>query len=123
MLGSLFLMHNGVMPPFAGSDAERDALAAYLSSLQSPGSRDLTPPDGKTVFERDCGMCHQDRPDDHLFNMPRGPQAAMDALKSLPGMFPVMPDLKLSETERRVLVQWVEAQRPVQVAGVATGGH
>jgi mono/diheme cytochrome c family protein/cytochrome bd-type quinol oxidase subunit 1 len=125
MLGGLFMMHNGVMPPFAGTDSERDALGAYLASLQSPASRDLTPPDGKTVFDRNCSMCHQARPDDHAFsNMPKDPQTAMDALKNLPGMFPVMPDLKLSEAERRVLVQWIDAQRLVQVAGnQAQGVH
>ena len=38
---------------------------------------------------------------------PRDPKAAVDALKDLPSMFPVMPDLKLSEGERAALVQWV----------------
>ena len=122
MLGSLYLMHNGVMPPFAGTDAERDALAAYLGSLQPPIASPSGPADGKTVFERDCGMCHQARPGHHLFaDLPRDPQAATDALKDLPGLFPVMPDLKLSEDERRALVQWVNTQRPAQAA--ANGGN
>jgi mono/diheme cytochrome c family protein len=125
MLGSLYLMHNGAMPPFAGTDAERDALAAYLATLQSGVTTAAGPADGKTVFEHDCGMCHQLRPDDHLFtNLPRDPQTAVDALKDLPGMFPVMPDLKLSEGERRALVQWVNTQRPAQEAGApAKGGN
>jgi hypothetical protein len=39
-------------------------------------------------------------------------------------MFPVMPDLKLSEGERRALVQWVNTQRPAQEAGApAKGGN
>jgi mono/diheme cytochrome c family protein len=126
MIGSLYLMHNGVMPPFAGTDAERDALAAYLGSLQPPIATPSGPSqtsDGKTVYEHDCGMCHQVRADDHLFaNLPRDPQAATDALKDLPGLFPVMPDLKLSEDERRALVQWVNTQRPAQAAA-AKGGN
>ena len=123
MLGSLYLMHNGVMPPFAGTDAERDALAAYLATLQSGDAAAAGPADGKTVFDHDCVMCHQLRPDDHLFaNLPRDPQAAVDALKDLPGMFPVMPDLKLTEGERRALVQWVNTVRPAQVAGAAAKG-
>jgi mono/diheme cytochrome c family protein len=122
MLGSLYLMHNGVMPPFAGTDAERYALAAYLGSLQSPITTSTASADGKTVYERDCGMCHQVRADDHLFaNLPRDPQAATDALKDLPGLFPVMPDLKLSEAERRALVQWVNTQRPAQAAAAKAG--
>jgi hypothetical protein len=69
--------------------------------------------DGKTVYEHDCAMCHALRADDHLFsNMPRDPKAAVDALKDLPSMFPVMPDLKLSEGERAALVQWVNTVRP-----------
>jgi hypothetical protein len=31
MLGGLEFMHNGVMPPFAGTDSERGALASYLT--------------------------------------------------------------------------------------------
>ena len=122
MLGSLYLMHNGVMPPFAGTDAEQDALTAYLSSLQPPPAA-AAPIDGKTVYERNCGMCHQLLRDDHLFaNLPRGPQAAVDALKDLPGMFPVMPDLKLTDGERRALVQWVNAERSNLPAGPAAKG-
>jgi mono/diheme cytochrome c family protein len=125
MLGSLYLMHNGVMPPFAGNDAERDALAAYLATLQSGNAAAPGPADGKTVFEHDCVVCHQLRPDDHLFtNLPRDQQTAIDALKDLPGMFPVMPDMKLSEGERRALVQWINTQRPAQEAGApAKGGN
>ncbi|MFZ0745257.1 MAG: c-type cytochrome [Terracidiphilus sp.] len=123
MLGSLYLMHNGVMPPFAGTDAEQNALATYLGTLQSVKTAASGAADGKTVFEHDCVMCHQVRPDDHLFaNMPRDPQAAVEALKDLPGMFPVMPDLKLSEDERRALVQWVHARFPAQGAGAAAKG-
>ena len=34
MLSGLDLMHNGVMPPFAGTDSEREALAAFLTTIQ-----------------------------------------------------------------------------------------
>jgi mono/diheme cytochrome c family protein len=122
MLGGLYLMHNGVMPAFAGTDAERDALAAYLGSLQAIHPSASGPADGRTVFENDCVICHRLRADDHLFsNMPADTQAAVDALKDLPGMFPVMPDLKLSEDERRALVQWVNTQRAT--LAVTKGGN
>ena len=39
MLGGLEFMHNGVMPPFAGTDAERAALAAYLSTVEPVSCR------------------------------------------------------------------------------------
>ena len=118
MLGGLYMMHNGVMPAFAGSDAEREALAVYLGSLQTIHPQEVT--DGKVVYERNCGMCHQVKAQDHLFlNLPRDPQTAVDALKDLTALFPVMPDLKLPEGERRALVQWVNSQRP---AAAAQGG-
>jgi mono/diheme cytochrome c family protein len=113
MIGGLYLMHNGVMPPFAGTDAELDALAAYLATLQTAHPVVGGAVDGKTVYEHDCAMCHALRANDHLFsNMPRDPKTAVDALKDLPGMFPVMPDLKLTEGERTGLVQWVNTVRP-----------
>jgi mono/diheme cytochrome c family protein len=118
MLGGLDLMHNGVMPPFAGTDAERGALAAYLDTL-APAS--TTPPaDGKAVFERNCSMCHQVKADDPLFaNLPRDRQTATEALKDLPSLFPLMPDLKLSGRERAMLVEWVNTQRGGQETGAA----
>jgi mono/diheme cytochrome c family protein len=123
MLGSLDLMHNGVMPPFAGTPAERDALAAWLSSLEPQPARGAGPPNGQTVFERNCAVCHQARPDDPLFmGLPTNPRAARDALKSLPSLFAGMPDLRLSEAERAALVQWVNTQRgaasPIPAGGV-----
>jgi hypothetical protein len=52
--------------------------------------------------------------------MPKDPQTAVAALNSLPAMFPLMPDLKLSEDERRALVQWVYSQNS---APAAQGGN
>ncbi len=88
MLTGLALMHNGVMPPFAGTDPERDALAAYLSSLQT-----ITPiaaTDGKLVYQNNCSMCHQDHPTDQFFaGIAADPQAAADSLKDLTSLFPL----------------------------------
>lgn len=113
MLGGLDLMHNGVMPPFAGTDAEREALAAFLSSVQPiPDSAAVASRDGQTVYERNCGMCHKRSADDPLFAvLPEDPAVASDVLKDLPGLFPRMPDVKLSEAERMALAQWVNTQR------------
>jgi mono/diheme cytochrome c family protein len=110
MLGGLSLMHNGVMPPFAGTDAERDALAAFLSSVQ-PVPQGPAPVDGKTVFLRNCSVCHQEQSQDPLFaNLPKDPAVANESLKSLPSLFPLMPDLKLSDEERGALVEWVRTR-------------
>jgi mono/diheme cytochrome c family protein len=118
MMGGLYMMHNGVMPPFAGTDAERDALAAYIGTLQT--AHETGSLDGKTVYVHDCAMCHQMLAGDHMFsNMPKDKKAAVDALKDLPGLFPVMPDLKLNEQQRAALVDWVDAVRPTLPPGPA----
>lgn len=112
MLSGLDLMHNGVMPPFAGTDSEREALAAFLTTVQPVTTRLAGAIDGKTVFERNCVMCHRARPEDALFaRLPKDPKIASEALKDLPNLFIRMPDLKLSDEERTALVQWVNTQR------------
>ena len=119
MLGGLDFMHNGVMPPFAGTDAERAALAAYLSTVQPvSAAAAAAASDGRTVFEQNCSMCHQAKAGEPLFkDLPRDPNAAGKALKDLTGLFPAMPDLKLSEPQRVALVQWINAQRGVKGSG------
>ncbi len=123
MLTSLDVMHNGVMPPFAGTDSERLALANYLSTIHAVVSSAANAADGKTVFERNCSMCHQVKSDDALFaHLPNDPKVASDALKDLPSLFIRMPDLKLSDAERSALVQWVNTQRTLPAAASATQG-
>ena len=93
MLGGLDLMHNGVMPPFAGTDAERAALAVYLGTLQpvSAGPRLCQRrADGfrEELFDVPSGKAREP-----LFKeLPRNPAAANKALKDLTGLFPAMPD-------------------------------
>lgn len=115
MLSGLALMHNGVMPPFAGTDAERNALAAYLTSLQS--TTPIQSADGKTIFTNNCSMCHTDHPNDLFFSgIDPNPQTAADSLKDLTSIFPLMPDLKLTDAQRTSLVQYINtlrAQHPV----------
>jgi mono/diheme cytochrome c family protein len=112
MLGGLEFMHNGVMPPFSGTDPERAALAAYLSSLQPIPANAVAATDGKTVFAQNCSMCHQVTAADPLFkNLPQDPNAAADALRDLTALFPLMPDIKLSDQQRPALVQWINSQR------------
>jgi mono/diheme cytochrome c family protein len=128
MLGGLELMHNFVMPPFSGTDAERSALAAYLSTIQPIAANAVAATDGKTIFEQNCSMCHQVSAKDLLFqNLPHDPKAASDALKDLTGLFPLMPDLKFTDQQRAALVQWINTQRSgtlrsAQATGSATQG-
>lgn len=112
MLGTLDFMHNGVMPPFAGTNAELAALASYLDSLQPAVAPTTAAIEGHTVFVRNCVMCHRQRRGDPLFaRLPRDPAAADAALASLPDLFIRMPTLNLSPGERTALVQWINASR------------
>ncbi len=111
MLGSLDVMHNGAMPPFGGTAEERAALAAWLDAVRGP----LPPaaaPEGAAVFQRDCSVCHEVRPDGAAFLCLTAldPESAREALASLPTLYPRMPDLKLSEAERAAVVEWVDSR-------------
>ncbi len=124
MLGGLEFMHNGVMPPFAGTDSERGALASYLTAIQPIStSAAVAATDGETVFAENCGMCHRVSAGDSLFkNLPKDPTAAGEALKDLTSLFPLMPDLKLSDPQRASLAQWVNTQRSAMGNRTATQG-
>ena len=109
MLGSLDMMHNGVMPPFAGTEAERNALSAYLATLYPAGPR---PSDGQGLFEQNCSVCHESAPTDPAITALRSldPEKASESLKDLPALFVRMPDLKLSDQQRSALVQWIRTR-------------
>ncbi len=108
MLGSIDLMHNGVMPPFAGLESERGALTAFLAGMrvEAAGKGAVSV---KPVFERYCAPCHQLKKQDALFTRLENmdPSAADEALKDLPAIFIRMPNLHLNQQERESLIQWV----------------
>ncbi|HVO19321.1 MAG TPA: c-type cytochrome [Anaeromyxobacter sp.] len=113
MLGGLGLMHNGAMPAFVGTEAERAALAAYLSTVEPVSTEEAAAAsDGATLFGQNCSMCHRASADDPLFqNLARDPGAAVESLKDLTSLFPLMPSLKLSDQQRAALVQWIDGRR------------
>jgi mono/diheme cytochrome c family protein len=123
MLGVIELMHNGAMPPFAGTAGERGALAAFLSTVQPVSASAPEAGDGKTVYDQNCAMCHPSSAGSAVFNsLPQDQNAAVKALKDLTSVFVVMPDLKLSEQQRIVLVQWMNARRGPKGSGKAAQG-
>ena len=124
MLGGLQFMHNNVMPEFAGTDAERGALAAYLHTIEpiSPEAASAAT-DGQAIYEQNCLMCHRVNSADPLFkNLTTDPVAASDALKDLTLLFPLMPDMKLTDSQRNSLVAWINAQRSAKGFGNAAQG-
>ncbi|HUA96902.1 MAG TPA: c-type cytochrome [Terracidiphilus sp.] len=122
MLGGLEFMHNGAMPPFAGTDQEQAALAAYLTTVApvtTAAANAAT--DGKTIYTQNCIMCHQVSSKDPLFqNLDKNPQTAADSLKDLTTLFPLMPDLKLNDEQRTALVAWINTQRAAGGAASTT---
>lgn len=124
MLGSLDLLHGGVMPPFAGTEAERGALAAFLFTLEPASVPRTEAADGQAVFDRNCSVCHQARADDPLFlGLPQDPVKAGNALQNLPGVFIRMPNLKLSGAERGALLEWIHGQLARAAKSTAGGGN
>ena len=123
MLGGLQFMHNSAMPPFAGADAERGALARYLNTMEPvTAEAAAAATDGKTIYEQNCSMCHQVTANDDMFkNLAADPQAASESLKDLTSLFPLMPDLKLGDRQRTALVAWVNSKRGSQPSAAGRG--
>jgi mono/diheme cytochrome c family protein len=111
MLGSLNLMHNKVMPPFAGTDAEKQALTAFTAQLH-PVSITTVKMDGHQVYDTYCAACHQYRADNSIFVLYKemDPESIAESLSNLPTMFDQMPNLKMTAAERQAFAEWIRRQ-------------
>jgi mono/diheme cytochrome c family protein len=108
MLGSLDLMHNGAMPPFAGTKPELDALTAFLAGVRAVSAAPGPSAEGRAVFDSYCAPCHQFKLQDSLFTRLRSMDAAAaeSSLQDLRAIFVRMPQIRLSPQERTALSQW-----------------
>ncbi len=113
MLPHLHLLR-GSMPPFAGDEQDRAALAVYLASIApaTPAPADDYAA-GQQVFQRRCAPCHTldgaRRPLDFAGFDPGSLDSVLSGLSDLN---PNMPRFTGSDTERRVLaVYLVRASR------------
>jgi mono/diheme cytochrome c family protein len=95
------------MPPFSGTDEEREALAKYLSSLAPIKKQDLST--GEAVFRKYCATCHMKNMDDPLFGAFEGSPAEEIApyFQDLKELNEVMPALHLSEKESDLLARFI----------------
>jgi mono/diheme cytochrome c family protein len=109
MLGSLDAMHNGVMPPFAGTEPEKSALAAYLATIHPATKAPEVTMSGKMMFQNNCAMCHRADPSDAVFSglKEMDQETIVAMLEDLPTLNPRMPNLKLTEGERAELAKWL----------------
>jgi mono/diheme cytochrome c family protein len=99
------------MPPFAGTDAEKRALAIHLARLGGDERAGLeTPPataGGVEVFEQHCAACHGPDSPWPITDRLRGRSAGefYELVGRLPQVREEMPPFAGSEDERRALAQ------------------
>ncbi len=111
MLKGMELMRNGIMPPFAGNEAERTALARFLAK-QSPPVAPQNVQSGERLFENYCGVCHQKRADDSAVSLFKelDEETAFETLDNLPDFMEQMPALHLTPQQKRALFKWFQNQ-------------
>lgn len=107
------------MPPFAGTAAERSALAAYLASLSevpeaAPGVTTSAPESealamGREQFEGKCIFCHGDEADWAMKRLAPGRVAEefYERIGRLPDVNPIMPPFEGSDEERHALAEYL----------------
>jgi mono/diheme cytochrome c family protein len=98
------------MPPFAGNDAEKRALAIHLARLAGDERAGLEPAPaaaGAEVFERNCAACHGPQAPWPIADRLRGRSARefYELIGRLPQVREEMPPFAGSEDERRALAQ------------------
>ena len=100
------------MPPFAGTPAERDDLALYLTVVGGAGRAALAPPSaagdvdlGKRVFEDRCSACHGAGAEWPMRDRIKGRSAGIlfEVIGRLQSVNEIMPAFEGSDEERRAL--------------------
>lgn len=113
------------MPPFAGSDAEARALAAFIvmglhgkSIAESPE----TDGKGKELFAANCTACHGE---DLVKSRTAGWDRAKvrKALDMLNALNPAMPDYQGSATEKELLADYIVFLNKAGVSATAVHDH
>jgi cytochrome bd-type quinol oxidase subunit 1 len=103
------------MPPFPGTDAERDALAVYLARLG--GSTPHLPAAGSgspaaAYFSENCSACHGPGADFQIGGRGRTVTQAYEMLGRLPKVNEAMPAFEGPDDLRRVLAAYLAALPP-----------
>jgi len=111
------------MPPFAGTEAEKYALAVHLARLGGDAGAGIEAPaaalGGAAIFERHCSACHGPEAAWPISDRLRGRAAGdfYDLIGRLPQVREEMPPFSGTEDERRALAQYLGG-----LAATAPGG-
>ncbi len=114
MVARLETWRNLRMPPFAGNDAERRAVAVFLARMGGGRIEPRAPAvSGAAVFEASCAMCHGPDGEWPIATRVAGKSEAtlFDLLGKLPERNEMMPPFEGTEAERRALAHYLAAQR------------
>ncbi|MBI4161596.1 MAG: cytochrome ubiquinol oxidase subunit I [Acidobacteria bacterium] len=107
------------MPPFAGTEAERRALAVYLARLGGGSPEEITAAAataaaGARQFDESCSPCHAAESDWPIAERIRGRSAAefYDLLGRLEEVNEEMEPFSGTEADRRALAEYLESLEP-----------
>jgi mono/diheme cytochrome c family protein len=98
------------MPDYDAPDADKSAMAIYLYSLNnSDASPVAAGPDGKTIFEDNCAVCH-----DFDYIRPKLSGHSRDRIRAdldrLSALNDAMPDFDGTDQEKAVLADYMYQQ-------------
>ncbi len=117
--GTLWTWRGRRMPPFPGTDAEREAVAVYLARLggttphlPAPGGPASAGDAGRAYFNDTCSPCHGPGADYQIGGRGLTTARVYELLGHLPTVNPVMPTFEGSDALRHSLADYV-ASLPV----------
>ena len=105
---------NRRMPPFAGTDEDRQVLAGFLALLGGAAPSSLTPPApsadiGKTYYDANCAACHGPDGLAPLDPKNRRPAEFYELIGRLPAINEMMPAFEGTEEQRKALADYLAA--------------
>ncbi len=101
------------MPPFAGTEAERKALAFYLALEGGASPESLaTSSAAEQYFNDNCAVCHGPGADFPIPTFGRPAEELYELLRDLPAVNDMMPPFEGTDAERRALAEFLSAHAP-----------
>jgi mono/diheme cytochrome c family protein len=113
-LGRLDTWRHRRMPPFAGSEGERVAVATYLATLGGMRRETITAAQhaadlGRRFFDENCAMCHGPSRDFEFQPRGRSSSELYELIGRLPQIDDLMTAFEGTESERRAVADYLAA--------------